>query len=243
MIKFFRKFRQSLLFEGKTGKYFKYAIGEIILVVIGILVALQVNNWNESRVQRQKEIVILSELKKELEDDLETEFIPAIDYLKETNQRTLKLYSYYREYHNNNSKIIPEDSLNYYLGSTTSKWNFILNLGAYESLKSSGIDIVSNDSLRSKIATIYSTHYPETGPRSNTVNNFIDQEIKPILLDNFPLSSTNKHDFLTKNPKFINRVGGVVSVRRQLIATLSRIKPEIEILIGEISEEIERIKE
>ena len=47
MIKFFRKIRQNLLMENKTGKYFKYAIGEIILVVIGILIALSINNWNE----------------------------------------------------------------------------------------------------------------------------------------------------------------------------------------------------
>lgn len=49
MIKFFRKIRQNLLIENKTGKYFKYALGEIVLVVIGILIALQVNNWNEER--------------------------------------------------------------------------------------------------------------------------------------------------------------------------------------------------
>ncbi|PTM09472.1 MAG: hypothetical protein DA407_05815 [Bacteroidetes bacterium] len=49
MIKFFRKIRQNLLMENKTGKYFKYAIGEIVLVVIGILIALQINNWNENR--------------------------------------------------------------------------------------------------------------------------------------------------------------------------------------------------
>ncbi len=52
MIKFFRKKRQNLLSEGKTGKYFKYAIGEILLVMIGILLALQVNNWNEARKVR-----------------------------------------------------------------------------------------------------------------------------------------------------------------------------------------------
>jgi len=45
MIKFFRKIRQNLLSEGKTGKYLKYAIGEIILVVIGILIAVQINSW------------------------------------------------------------------------------------------------------------------------------------------------------------------------------------------------------
>ena len=49
MIKFFRHIRQQLLGEGKTGKYLKYAIGEIFLVVIGILLALQINNWNETR--------------------------------------------------------------------------------------------------------------------------------------------------------------------------------------------------
>ncbi len=48
MIKFFRNIRKTLLTEGKTSKYFKYAIGEIVLVVIGILIALQINNWNEA---------------------------------------------------------------------------------------------------------------------------------------------------------------------------------------------------
>ncbi|WP_138433407.1 DUF6090 family protein [Winogradskyella algicola] len=52
MIKFFRKIRQNLLSEGRTGKYLKYAIGEIVLVVIGILIALQINNWNEDRKNR-----------------------------------------------------------------------------------------------------------------------------------------------------------------------------------------------
>lgn len=53
MIKLFRNIRQNLLNEGKTTKYFKYAIGEIILVVIGILIALQINNWNEVRKQNR----------------------------------------------------------------------------------------------------------------------------------------------------------------------------------------------
>ena len=54
MIKFFRKIRQDLLSKGKTGKYFKYAVGEIILVVIGILIALSINNWNEKRKEQNQ---------------------------------------------------------------------------------------------------------------------------------------------------------------------------------------------
>ena len=56
MIKFFRKIRYDLMEKNKTGKYLKYAIGEIILVVIGILIALQINNWNEDRKRRAIEI-------------------------------------------------------------------------------------------------------------------------------------------------------------------------------------------
>lgn len=65
MIKFFRKIRQNLVMENKTGKYFKYAIGEIILVVIGILIALQINNWNENRKAKENEIVLLTKLQEE----------------------------------------------------------------------------------------------------------------------------------------------------------------------------------
>ena len=49
MIKLFRNIRKNLSNQGKTGKYFKYAIGEIVLVVIGILIAVQINNWNGYR--------------------------------------------------------------------------------------------------------------------------------------------------------------------------------------------------
>jgi hypothetical protein len=54
MIKFFRKIRYGLMNQNKTTKYLKYAIGEIVLVVIGILIALQINNWNE--VQNEKKV-------------------------------------------------------------------------------------------------------------------------------------------------------------------------------------------
>ena len=55
MIKFFRGIRQNLLSKGKTGKYLKYAAGEIILVVIGILIALQLNEWNDQRKELKLE--------------------------------------------------------------------------------------------------------------------------------------------------------------------------------------------
>jgi hypothetical protein len=65
MIKFFRRIRQRLMAENKFGKYLLYALGEIILVVIGILIALSINTMNEKRKEDQQEQVILKRLQKE----------------------------------------------------------------------------------------------------------------------------------------------------------------------------------
>ena len=70
MIKFFRHIRQTLIMENKTSKYFKYAIGEIILVVIGILIALQINNWNQTRQEKQQSLEICEGLKDETQRNI-----------------------------------------------------------------------------------------------------------------------------------------------------------------------------
>lgn len=70
MLKFFRKIRYDLMEKKKTGKYLKYAIGEIILVVIGILIALSINNWNEGRLEANREKITLSNLNEEFQDNL-----------------------------------------------------------------------------------------------------------------------------------------------------------------------------
>ena len=71
MIKFFRKIRYDLIEKNKTGRYFKYAIGEIMLVVIGILIALQINTWNEERKHQQTIKSIYSIVKNDLQNDIE----------------------------------------------------------------------------------------------------------------------------------------------------------------------------
>ncbi|MEH6748121.1 MAG: DUF6090 family protein [Maribacter arcticus] len=86
MIKFFRKIRQNLLNEGKTGKYIKYAIGEIFLVVIGILIALQINNWNEARKDKKYLNRVYTQIKNDLQKDT-LEMGVAIKLITEKNKR------------------------------------------------------------------------------------------------------------------------------------------------------------
>jgi len=89
MLKFFRKTRQGLISDGNLKKYLLYAIGEILLVMIGILLALQVNNWNENRIDKKAESQYYQQIKRQINDD--------INILKGNmvyNQRYLKQFKF-----------------------------------------------------------------------------------------------------------------------------------------------------
>jgi hypothetical protein len=93
MIKIFRKIRQKLLSENKFGKYLIYAVGEIILVVIGILIALQVNNWNEERKLNLESKAIYTALNSEFEKNRAV-LKERIDFLEEGNKYVDHILSY-----------------------------------------------------------------------------------------------------------------------------------------------------
>ncbi|WP_426429575.1 DUF6090 family protein [Winogradskyella sp. HB-48] len=156
MIKFFRKIRKNLLAEGKTGKYLKYAIGEIILVVIGILIALQVNNWNIDRQVRNKEQSYLLEIRNNLQQD------------------SLKL-QVVLDFNENKSRIV-EEMLQIFVDTLTNQERFhILNKNAndftyYEvfnpvsiafnnMLSAESIGLIGNGELREALSEYYNYPY------------------------------------------------------------------------------------
>ena len=147
MIKFFRKIRQNLLSEGKTGKYFKYAIGEIILVVIGILIALSINNWNEKIKNREFEKEILEQIQANLiKDKLTLESIQAnFENAMNSTDKVLK-----SEWTTNE-----KDSLKYWLSDIVRFDRFQPLTNAFEVAKSKGLDLISNKELRFDIGAYY----------------------------------------------------------------------------------------
>jgi len=151
MIKFFRKIRQNLLMKNKTGKYFKYAIGEIVLVVFGILIALQINNWNENKKIRTIELSILEELQQALVQD--TIVINSnIKYLKEKELkwRELKIHIENKFPYIKKLDTIMHD-VYYHRGYKT------FNISAFDLLKENGFGIIKNDILRKKITKHYNS--------------------------------------------------------------------------------------
>ncbi|MGA7837507.1 MAG: DUF6090 family protein [Ignavibacteriaceae bacterium] len=149
MIKIFRKTRQKLAAENKVAKYLRYAIGEIILVVIGILIALQVNNWNEQRKHKNEEIQFLKGFKRTLNEDI-----------KNVN-RVRKQYELTKESINilisSIEKDIPyNDSLSHHFGRITQHWTLATNNEVFETLKSYNLNLISNEKLRYEIVGYYS---------------------------------------------------------------------------------------
>jgi len=149
MIKFFRKIRQKLLSENKFSKYLLYAVGEIILVVIGILIALQINNWNQNRLKGQKEIQILKSFVAQFQNDM-LQFDESLKFY-EVASNSIDIIIYNLE-----NKIPYNDSLNqhFYL-STRFYGDSDLDNNVFESLKSLGVDIISNTDIRKRIVQLY----------------------------------------------------------------------------------------
>jgi len=144
MLRFFRTIRQKLIDSGSVTKYLFYAIGEILLVVIGILIALQVNNWNEESKLRLEEQFLLSELKKEFNINLgkiRKDFEGNTNSLQAVNE-LLEMFKIPRD------QVVPEriDSLFNHLFALTS---FDATTGVVNEIIGTGkLNVLQDDSLR-----------------------------------------------------------------------------------------------
>jgi hypothetical protein len=135
--------------QNKTTKYFKYAIGEIILVVIGILIALQINNWNEVRKIKASEQEILTNLKSELiknrERLIRAQQMHLLEY--EAGEKLLSLF-------NTDVSTIPVDTLDAIVARFEIAQTFETNDGYIKSLLSSGkVDYIQNSELKAFIGS------------------------------------------------------------------------------------------
>jgi hypothetical protein len=154
MIKFFRKIRQNLLMENKTGKYFKYAIGEIILVVIGILIALQINNWNEDRKDTLKEQVYLVNLKKDIADDIAFNKRYILDRYQKKVSVLKKGKAHYQGEIKVKDTIAFLNDIGYGNVFGNVIWGF--NMTTYNQLVNTGdFKVIANDSLKEAILNYY----------------------------------------------------------------------------------------
>ena len=155
MIKFFRKIRQNMVQQNKVRKYILYALGEIILVVIGILIALQINNWNEQRKSNVFQEKILKEIKTSMEQDLKrTKAI--LNYRAERKKQAISdLIDYLHS-----SDSVPKAALRESFSRAGITLSFYFDKGPFESLKAKGLENITNDSIRSQLIRFYEVSLP-----------------------------------------------------------------------------------
>ena len=149
MIKFFRKIRQKLLSENKFSKYLIYAIGEIILVVFGILIALQINNWNSKRIENTEEQNVLINLKKDFQLNKEN-----LESVLSDNEKYLKSDLEILNFGRSKSSIKTEAEFSMLLNDLTALSEFFPTNNSLDNLQnSSSISLIKSHELMNKLSS------------------------------------------------------------------------------------------
>jgi hypothetical protein len=232
MIKNFRSIRQRLITDGKVTNYLKYAVGEIVLVVIGILIALQINTWNEENKSAKKENTFLINLYEDLKADsirlheIKTTLETAVIY-----KRVFENYIA--------GKRTDNDSLNaHFLKQYNILVDFIINSTTMDELTNgNGINLISNPLLRRRIVNLYNNYDDlilklKIGrDKGQSVVNYVSQKVKNIgsltdveiinlLEDRFYINQTRMNYLITQ-------LEAVDKTFQQCIDTLELTKKEI----------------
>lgn len=175
MLKFFRKFRQRLITENKMSKYLLYAIGEILLVVIGILIALQLNNINENKKNNVFEKEILSQIQENLNNDKRV--------LKDIEMNFSNAISSSDKILNGEETAKNEDSIKIWLAAIIQFDRFQPLTNAYEVLKSNGLDRISNKQLRFLLGRYYDDEAFRIIKSTNDIEIAFNDHWIPILFE------------------------------------------------------------
>jgi len=244
MIPIFRKLRKQLAEDNKPLKYFRYAAGEIVLVVIGILIALQINNWNEARKTRLIEKKTLKEIYGNLNIDLVElqSDIDVMDSIDLAGQEAI-------EYIQNHDTPSPSFGYKVYVTSVNPHFNPVRS--GYSLLNSKGLDIISNDSLRGLISRLYELNYPYYAQYENERVEVLNNMVLPAITRYFSIewseerfyqntARISQHEYhqLKRDSSFIHVIHVAIYKNKVVQNRAQRIKGHINDLIHELDKEL-----
>ncbi|MDT7833191.1 DUF6090 family protein [Flavobacteriaceae bacterium S356] len=219
MITIFRKTRQKLLSENNMGKYFKYALGEIILVMVGILLALQVNNWNESRKDRIRENAILKELHRDFKKNLQ-----QFNEIVAVHEKSLRGSNRFKKFINHPNPIQVRDSIGKYYFLAFNGVSYNPSNGIVTSLISSGeYKLIKNDTLRNYLIS-WKDALEDYTEEEQVSNRLWSEKIEPFLIDNGDLANlTNPINFkLITTMKFKNLTQRHIFLLRNILRSIDQ---------------------
>jgi len=198
MAKLFNSIRKKLISEKtstkRTSNYLKYAIGEIVLVVIGILIALSINNWNESSKQKVQEIKIYHEILNDLVSTKE-------EINKDMQNHIIFLHSNKTLLNHLIEKKPNSDSLINHMFNAAADLQVYPKTSGFEALNSIGLNLLRNDSVRKEITNFYQLYLQRVvnEGRLETPSNDIGKLMEPFLNRHFTIDTNNKERMLYFN--------------------------------------------
>lgn len=242
MLRFLRHFRISAIRTQQANRYLLYALGEIILVVIGILIALQINNWNEEKKDRRYEVKMLREVDKSLHAEIKNVEI-KIERMEALDSSTRFITNYIASggrFHDSITGIL-FSQLNIGI-------NHQYNFGPYEAIKSSGMDKISDDSLRNKLIHFYEFQFPFFSDQIKHYDrksiDHIDQLVSylqsPYIV---PSASgarlvTDLDPHILEDPDFLFLLRSIQFRSRNLVRSLKELRSVIEEMVDVIEKEV-----
>jgi len=193
MINFFRKIRKQFADNNKPIKYFRYAIGEIVLVVIGILIALSINNWNEFRKERAIEKELIVELHTTVKGNHES-LLSGLERWQSTTE-ALELIMYIID-----QQLPYADSLSRYFEAAHKKRGGNLNrlnFSGYKSLENRGYNLIRNRELREKVINLFEQRLSGLAATNNQLDIDNSSFHYEYIAKNFTLNDNREipHDF------------------------------------------------
>ena len=241
MITFFRRIRQKLLTDHNISKYLIYAIGEIILVVIGILIALQINNWNEWEKDRKKEQKILLQIENNIEESIAIwERVVGIMELS-NNHYQIVLSAKNNNYSYNDSLQIHFKRA-HWIGYN---WTTGHSTASFEALKNVGFDIIVNDSLSNLIIDVFEKNIlrvqqdfnRDMSSKDNNYEQYLTRNVNG-LLDEFNSANYNT---LIKDDYYYSILNQINGWRTGHLRRLGESHiPEMRRILGLIKEELKK---
>ncbi len=253
MINFFRKTRKQLANDNKPLKYFRYAIGEIILVVIGILIALSINNWNEDRKDRKVELKILKELYAVLKGGVMQGELSFQKEQIEQNKKSKASANLIVKHLENNLSY--NDSLKFHFAYAHTRFIALTKAHAYQNAKEYGLSFITNDSLKELLTWTYETNtiwLNELNTRNNLYENSTVFPTITELFDNIDIGDyasegserksmiPNNYKSLKENKAYINILKTIINRREEFLFFQERRYQRMLKLVSYLKEEIEK---
>jgi len=236
MIKFLRNIRHQLINEGKTSKYLKYAVGEIVLVVIGILIALQINNWNNARLNKIAELNFYLNFKEQMIEDIH-EIEGNIEY----NNNYINQFKHAVQIieKNDRSKL---DSLTQISMNLTKYSDVNRQVNIYESLVNSGeIKLLKNTFIKEEIRKLEEL-YIYISKMEEIHRDVILNEVAMAISDNFKILTQevlNADNLYTV--KYQNLLIIIIGIMSEKDEVYHKSLTEIQTIIKYIDEEIDYV--